>query len=203
MPDTAPLLSAAHIRAECLRFLVAQGYERKRESLRIVHLDFDFEDVLEGPHGHHGLVLVVEVRDLTPDALDALRRRLGRLSLALSRTGSRRPVTLVLVTPSATPSDIDALRPLGRVVVVERREQAVDGVADALRAFVPLDPVALARPEAADAALARHLGAARDETMQETARRLRVAARRGARHVEETFVKMVEDVIANADSPSS
>lgn len=196
MSDISSRLPATDVRAECLRFLANQGYERKRESLRIVHLEFDFEDVLEGPHGHHGLVLVVEVRDLTPEALDALRRRLSRLSLALSRVGSRRPVTLVLVTPSASPTDVDALRPFGRVVIVERRVQTADRVADALRAFEPLDPVALARPEAADAALARHLGPSRDDETHETAQRLRVAARKGAGHVEKVFIRMVEDAIS-------
>ena len=198
-PASAPL-PADDVREACLLTLGDLGYERRAEPLRIVNLEFDFEAVFVGPDGHHSLVLVVEVADMDAGALDTLRRRLDRLSLALTRVDSLRPVTLVLVTDEISSRALDALRPLARVVVVERRDQSRDSVRAALREFSPLDPGISTPSEAAGHALARNLGALADDPDIQSLRR---AAQKGTAEVEAVFADLLIDAIAGPSADPS
>lgn len=183
-------LQPDQIAQHCLDVLQAVGYEVQTEALRIVDLSFDFDRVLTGPHGHQALVLLVDQPEL---AVDALKRRLSSLALALSRTGSRRPVTLILVSPPPAQQDIDALRKLARLVAIDRVAQEVTSLDDNLREFRPLDITDVSAPlfEASDE-LKKALGS-KAESPQ--ARKLIRAASRGREAVEQAFQTLLAEAI--------
>ncbi len=164
--------------------------------MRIVNLEFDFEAVFVAPDDQYALVLVVEVPTLDDSALDTLRRRLDRLSLALTRAESLRPVTLVLVTPKASPRALDAIRPLARIVVVSQVDQSEDDLTNALREFRPLLSVAPASSEAVSDALTRHLGAATADPEVKSLRRAAARETKAAKAVEDAFAVLLAAAIA-------
>jgi hypothetical protein len=167
------------------------GYSEQPQPLRIVELSFEFDAVLAGPQDHQDLVLLVEQEVLN---IDAIRRRLTRLALALQRTGSQRPVALVLVAPPSTSADLERLRPLARVVTVPRIEQSSGEVAEALRAFRPIGVDHLAAsPVSAKRELATTLGAAATTPV---ARRLLAAASDGEQGVRQVFHDLFLEALA-------
>ena len=183
-------LQPDQIVSHCLLVLQEGGYQVQSEALRIVDLSFGFDQVLTGPHGRQALVLLVDQEEL---AVDALKRRLSSLTLALSRTGSRRPVTLILVSPRPTPQDIDALRQLARLVAIDRVAQTAISLDDNLREFRPLDITDVSAPlfEASDE-LKKALGS---EASSPQARKLIRAASRGREAVEQTFQTLLAEAI--------
>lgn len=174
------------------------GYSEQPQPLRIVELSFEFDAVLAGPFDHQDLVLLVDQEVLD---VGALRRRLTRLALALQRTGSQRPVALVLVAPPSPNADLEPLRPLARVVTVPRVEQSADEVAEALRAFRPIGADHLAAsPVSAKRELATTLGAA---ATTPAARRLLAAASDGEQGVRQAFHDLFLEALAGPDSSTA
>lgn len=180
------------IAPHALRVLRQDGYRVHAEALRIVDLSFDFDQVLTGPDGHQ-LVLLVDQPERT---VDALQRRLSSLTYALSRTGSRRPVTLVLVAPSLEQDDLDALRHLARLVAIDRVSREVTEVDHILREFRPLATTDVSAPlmdalDELDTALgsnARH---------PEVSKLIKAAAK-GQEAIEEAFQRLLDEAIRGA-----
>ena len=186
------------IATHCLNALIGAGYQVHTEGLRIVELSFDFDKVLTGPHDHHTLVLLV---DQSEADTDALRRRLSGLALALSRTGSRRPVTLILVAPPLGQHDLEALRHLARLVAIDRVPRTAHSVDHILREFQPLATNDVSAPPVdALGELASALG--RDAAHPQVRRLLRAAAN-GSDAVDEMFRTLLAEVIEDAAAPSS
>lgn len=185
------------IAAHCLDVLKGVGYHVHTEGLRIVELSFDFDKVLTGPHDHHTLVLLVD----QPEAdTDALRRRLSGLTLALSRTGSRRPVTLVLVAPPLEQHDLEALRKLARLVAIDRVPRTAATVDLILSEFRPLVTSDVSAPPVD--ALGELAGALGKDANHPQVRRLLRAAANGPDAVDQMFRTLLEEVIEDASAPS-
>jgi hypothetical protein len=107
------------------------GYKRSPGILRVVDTDFgpDFDAVLVGPGEQGCLVLVIEHNEIPPAAIT---RRVRSFALVLDRSGSRRPLTVILI--ARTPSKFEALERLCRVVVITPD----DDVENSLRGLLPL-----------------------------------------------------------------
>ena len=193
----SPELQPDQIAPHCLDVLQGAGYQVHTEILRVVELSFDFDRVLTGPQDHHTLVLLVE--QTTTDT-DALRRRLSSLALALSRTGSRRPVTLLLVAPPLDQPALKALRQLARLVAIDRVLRTVASVDHILREFRPLVTGDVSAPLVDPLGeLASELGKKADHPY---ARRLIRAASGGSDAVEQTFRALLAEII-DESAPAS
>lgn len=107
------------------------GYKQVLGPLRVVDTDFgtDFDAVLVGPGEQGCLVLVVDGDQISPALL---QRRVRSFALVLDRSGSRRPLTVILIVK--TPSTFEALERHCRVIVVT---PDVD-LLSALRGLLPL-----------------------------------------------------------------
>jgi hypothetical protein len=98
--------------------LQADGKYRVRpKPLHIADVDYDFEfdAVLEGPGEEHNLVFVCCPNDAPTVAIE---RRLRALSIALRRTGSTRPISLVLLLNQPDDTAVSNLQALCRVIAV-------------------------------------------------------------------------------------
>ena len=180
----------------CLGVLKAVAYEVHTEILRIVDLSFEFDQVLTGPHGHHALVLLVDQPEL---AVDVLKRRLSSLVLALSRTGSRRPVTLVLVAPPLNQRDLDALRQLARLIAIDRVSRPAVSVDHILREFLPLSTNDVSAPLVdASGELTKVLGAKEGHPHVQ---KLIQAASKGQEAVELAFRALLDEAIKDPSAP--
>lgn len=178
------------IASHCLDVLKAEGYKVHTETLRIVELSFDFDQVLTGPRDHHGLVLLVDQRS---PGIDALKRRLSSLALALSRTSSQRPVTLILIAPPLGQEDLEKLRHLARTVAIDRIARSINSVDHILREFRTLQVHDVSAPlvDALDE-LTNVLG---KEAKHPHVRRLIRAASNGADAVDQAFRTLLNEVI--------
>ena len=115
-----------------IRMLVDEGgYREVSGPLRVVDTDFasDFNAVLVGP-GEQGCLIVVVDSELI--AFPVIQRRVRSFALVLDRTGSRRPLTVILI--AQTPRKLESLEKMCRVVMVT----PTDDVASALRGLLPL-----------------------------------------------------------------
>ena len=136
--------------------LEESGFRRQAAVLRVVELSFTFDAVYLSPGGHDGLTLVIEQPEVD---VEALLRRLHRLALALINAESRRPVTLILVSEPLSSQQLDEIRPLVRLIPVDRVAQDASEVDDVLREFHPLVLENVeAQPTDAGGALATELG---------------------------------------------
>jgi len=113
------------------------GYSVARQPLRVQDIEFqgDFDAVLVGPDGERGLVLVV---DASAASLKTVQRRLKAVCLALTRTGSMRPVTIVVNAAQDLNSSIIAeLDRLCRLVVIPPNCDLGDYLRPLLRLELP------------------------------------------------------------------
>lgn len=182
------------IASHCLSVLEAGDYEEHADTLRIMDLSFEFDRVLTGPYGHQ-LVLLVDQPEL---AVDALKRRLSSLALALSRTGSRRPVTLLLIAPRLDSQDVNELRQLARLVAVDRVTRTSASLDHILREFRPLATADASAPRVnAIDELHSELGV---KANRPHIQKLIKAASKGPEAVELAFQMLLDEAIADPTS---
>jgi hypothetical protein len=95
----------------------AGRYHLRPKLLHIADVDYDFEfdAVLEGPEDEHNLIFVCY---LDGSHTVAIERRLRALSIALRRTGSTRPFSLVLLMSKSDDVTVTRLQSLCRVFPV-------------------------------------------------------------------------------------
>lgn len=117
------------------QILLESGYTPHDEPLRVVDLSFRFDSVLTGPNEQNTLVLVVQQDQ--PD-IDSVHRRLIRLTRALDRVGSRRPITLVLIGLYSDPFKLERLNELARIITVTP-DSKEDEVTKLLGPLLPLE----------------------------------------------------------------
>src|SRR5437899_2941670 len=92
--------------------LIRHGYKKISQPLHVADLDFDFAGALTGPNDQESLTLVVDGH-----ALVAAQRRLSAFAIVLDRTGSVRPITVVVVGDDVNSKALASLEKLARVVV--------------------------------------------------------------------------------------
>lgn len=128
------------------------GYKRVFGPLRIVDTDFagDFDAVLVGPGDQSCLVLIIDGDHISPAVAI---RRVRSFALVLDRSGSQRPLTVVLIARQIEP--FERLERLCRVFIIT----PMDDPHVALRGLLPLRILKRGPTlNAAEAALAEHLG---------------------------------------------
>jgi hypothetical protein len=130
------------------------GYKLTSQPMRIDGIEFsgDFDAVLQGPNDERGLVLVVDASALS---LKTVQRRLKAACVALARTKSMRPTSLVLITEKL-PDDLTVaeLEALCRLIVIPAGADAEDCLRSLLRLELPQEKVV----RSADAVLQEELG---------------------------------------------
>lgn len=162
------------------------GYKQVAGPLRVVDTDFgsDFDAVLVGPGEQSCLVLVIDCEHV-PSVV--IHRRIRSFALVLDRSGSRRPLTVILI--ARTPSKFEALERLCRVIIVTPD----DDVTAALRGLLPLRIHSHEQTlHAAEHALADKLGATIRNPL--TASLLK-AAEAGTSNVEAEILRAIEHAI--------
>jgi hypothetical protein len=175
--------------------LESQGrYRITSLPLRIHDVEFsgDFDAILEGPDGERGLVLVLDAAAIPPKTI---QRRLSSVCLALARTGSMRPVTIILnagqVLDQRTLSELQALC---RLILIPTDGRPEEYLRPLLRLKLPPPGRESKSP---DVVLREELGTAIDDPFVEVLIR---SARKSASDVEVTVREHV-DRAARLESP--
>jgi hypothetical protein len=165
------------------------GYSSASLPLRVNDIEFrgDFDAVLVGPNGERGLVLVLDAASVPAKTI---QRRVKAVCLALARTGSMRPVTIVVNAGQALDRHAVAeLQALCRLIVIP----ADGNPEEYLRSLLRLK---LKRPQgqesrSAGAVLREELGGRIADAFVEA---LIEAARRGPSDVEATVREQIDRV---------
>jgi hypothetical protein len=165
--------------------LIRHGYKKISQPLHVADLDFDFAGALTGPNDQDSLTLVVDGRG---PALAAARRRLSAFAIVLDRTGSVRPITVVVVGDDVNSKALASLEKLARVVVVTSETS----LADSLFTLLPLVlPEPIAADLSADAVLREELQGQSDSVTN----RLLRAAKNSADRVKTTMRNLIKEAI--------
>ena len=111
-------------------------YRERPAPLHIAHVDYEFkfDAILEGPNDEKSLVVVCAIDTLLPTPLE---RRLLSLSHALRRTGSTRPLTLVLLCTNADRGRYLNLSECCRLIVVADADELETALASLLPLPIP------------------------------------------------------------------
>lgn len=171
-----------------VEILQSGGYEVRPSPLHVADHRFIFDVALEGPHGCSELVLVLDRQDAR---LEDVHRRLRALTVALDATGSIRPLTIVMIGPSATKKELRSLFALCRVICV--LPNADNNMVQALLSpLFELDlPRAVERTRATADLLVEELGSLRDDLY---VRPLLEAANHGSDAVESAFLALLDQI---------
>lgn len=174
------------------------NYHRVPQPLHIADVEFQFQfnAVLRGPGDQGSLVLVSSTIDIP---ISAVERRIKAFSIILGRSGSMRPITLVLITGNPNEETITALQDLCRVIVVPSDVEDPKGY---LRTLLPLDlPDPVKTMESADIALREELG---DNINDPLISKLLKAASKGSTEVELAMRELINHAadfdIANGEN---
>ncbi len=134
-------------------------YVPQLSRLVIDDVDFPCDAALLGPQDRQGPVRehLVVVQDTAREGLRETYDQVQALTMILARTGSQRPLTLVLVTPDPADPELNDFAHLCRVIIVPSTGQA--DLTGSLRSLLPLD---LPQPDqvstSPEARLKRQLG---------------------------------------------
>jgi hypothetical protein len=163
--------------------LVLNGYRKVPQPLHVADLNFDFSGALTGPFDQESLTLVLEGEGR---ALVAAEHRLRAFATVLERTGSVRPINVVVLSKKPDPDAITALQEVARVVVVDPNRPLIESV----NVLLPLQlPEPVASSGSAEAALLEELGAAPDAVSA----RLLKAARESSEKVRVTMHAILKE----------
>ena len=165
--------------------LTQQGYREIPQPLHVADLNFDFAGALTGPNEEQNLTLVLEGEG---QALIAAQKRLRAFAVVLERTGSTRPITVVVLAKEPDPGALAALEQLARVVVVPPDRP----LNESLYTLLPLHlPKPISSSVSAHAALQLELGGRPDGV----ATRLLKAAKDSAEKVRMTMNALLREAI--------
>jgi len=165
--------------------LTRNGYQKVAQPLHVADLDFDFAGALTGPNEQESLTLVVEGEGA---ALIAAQRRLRAFAVVLERTGSTRPITVVVVGDNPNSRALTALAELARVVVV----RSSTPLTDSLHSLLPLRlPEPITASSSAETALEQELSGRSDPVIV----RLLKAAKENADRVRTAMHVIIKEAI--------
>ena len=165
------------------------GYRPVRQPLQVVDVDFKFgfDAVLVGPQNQDGLVIVLSAEDAPSGSL---QRKVKAFILLLERTGSTRPVSLVLLTAEQSTKPVAALEAICRVILVPDDAEPEQALHPLLPLTIPAVPENL---ESAEDAINFELGS--DAASPLVSALLR-AARKGPEDVRDIVRSAVDNVAA-------
>jgi hypothetical protein len=172
-----------------VRVLISKGqYKRTPEPLHVADVDFDFDAVLTGPTDETRLVVVIDTDSVS---LAVLRTRVEALAAVLEGTGSRRPLTTVIIGDRVADEARGMLEDLCRVIIVPEWEDAEECLGQLL-------PLELPRPYesrvSAEQSLRSELGSLGHDAM---VKRLLATGSKGAHDVELYMRSVIEKASAD------
>lgn len=173
-----------------VKVLTERGaYRVQPQLVSVADVDFEFDAILRGPEQSEAMVVVMSAdKDRLPLAVSRMRA----LSHTMLRSGSTRPLTLVVLLPTADTSALRELSTICRVAPVTARDE--QEVANDLRSLLPL---VLPEPTAAQSDAGRMLRTALGELASDTfVASLISAGRKGSEAVEAEVARAVEAAIA-------
>jgi len=167
------------------------GFQRQPRLVLVDDVDFEFDAILCGPRGSEGLVVLMEPdKSQVPMAISHIRA----MSQLMLRSGSMRPLTLVLLLQIQDPVVLRELASVCRVIQVSGSEHS--HLIHQLRSLLPL---VLPEPEGPQADATRLLrGALGSVSSDSFVSSLLAAGRRGESAVEEEVTKAIVAVISEA-----
>lgn len=161
-------------------------YRRVSQPLHIADVDFDFAGALVGPGDQQALTLIL---DESRNPIAAALRRLKAFAVVLERSGSTRPINVILLSSAPDRASITALEELARVIVVQPDQE----VNDALHSLLPLDlPQPIPPSESAEKTLREEMQRSASHFTQ----RLLKAGKKGASAVEEEMREALLELAA-------
>lgn len=164
------------------------GYRRVAQPLHIADVDFNFAGVLTGPGDQQALTLVLE--DSTERTIAAAVRRLKAFAVVLERSGSTRPINVVLLSKAPDRATIMALEQIARVIVVQPGQE----LHDALHSLLPLKlPQPIPPSESAEKTLREEMPRGSSPLTQ----RLLKAGKKSAAAVEEAMRDVLLELAAS------
>jgi hypothetical protein len=162
------------------------GYRRVAQPLHIADVDFDFSGALVGPGDQQALTLILDGSQIS---IAAALRRLRAFAVVLERSGSTRPINVVLLAESPDRAEVAALEQVARVIVVQPHQQ----LENSLHILFPLQlPEPIPATESAEKTL-------REELLMTTSPltlRLLKAGMKSASAVEEEMRKALIELTA-------
>ena len=172
--------------------LLANGYQSRPTPLHVADQQFACDAVLEGPGGDAELVLIVSWEE---SAFPQLQRRLRALTLALDGSSSARPLTVILVGPPLSPTQVQDLLRIIRVISIPN--DATDASMDTLLApLLVLDlPRGVEHGRSTDDLLNQQLGSLRDDPLVKP---LIEAAAISSEAVEEAFIQLLDSILSES-----
>ena len=166
----------------------AGGYKRVAQPMHIADTNFDFAGALIGPGDHQALTVILESNHGT---IAAALRRLKSFAIVLARSGSSRPISVVLISADPDRDEIAALEEVARVIIVRPGED----LDSALHSLLPLQlPLPIPPSESAERMLREEM---RNAPTPVAARLLR-AAKKSSNAVEDEMRKILMEL---TDSP--
>lgn len=126
--------------------LTTAGFATRPAPLHIGSVAFDFAAVLTSPKALDLLIVI----DTLKDPGKRVRQRISGLGNALDLSGSRRPLTVILVGPRLDPQDVDSISRFARTLYVGTPlgSSAEQELRDGLAVLLPLSlPEVASEPE--------------------------------------------------------
>jgi|GEM_PF-2689958 len=174
-----------------VKVLVNTGaYKSQKSPVYIADADlsFDADAVLVGPDDRTGLILVIDGHRTEPDV--ALRK-VRSLAMVLDRVGSRRTLSVVIVTDKLNHPSIKSMENFCRLIAVH----PADKPEYAIRSLLP---VALPRPEKIRISFDEVLEREMDDLVNDAFfGDLRAASERSVEAVEEVLIRGLDGVASD------
>jgi hypothetical protein len=168
--------------AECLE--TYGNYRSVPQPLHIADVDFDFAGALTGPDAQQALTLILEEN---ADTIGAALRRLRAFTVVLERSGSTRPINVILISEDPNREVVLALEQLARVIVVQPGTE----VRDSLYCLLPLH---LPQPIEQSQSAEKTFHAEHQKPISPIVQRLLRAGKRSASAVEEEMRKALTEL---------
>ncbi len=166
------------------------GYAIQPRLVSVADVEFEFDAILRGPGDGESVVIVM---DGDESRIPLAISRMRALSHTMLRSGSTRPLTLVLLTEESDSASLRELATICRVIQV--KGVSSDAVADELRALLPLKLPEPTTPQADAGRLLR--SALGDLTSDPFVGALLAAARRDTDAVQQEVQKAITAAIAD------
>jgi hypothetical protein len=162
------------------------GYRRVSQPLHVADVDFDFAGALVGPDDQQALTLILDENRKT---IAAALRRLKAFAVVLERSGSTRPINVVLLSNDPDRDSVEALEQLARVIIVDPNQS----LTESLHSLLPLHlPEPIEASQSAEKTLRKELKGSVSPLTQ----RLLKAGKKSAAAVEGEMRKALMDLAA-------
>ncbi|HMO15659.1 MAG TPA: hypothetical protein PKD64_15370 [Pirellulaceae bacterium] len=171
-------------------------YRQQPQLLTVADVDFQFDAVFRGPGDSEAMVVVVTGNE---ERVASIISKVRALSHTMLRSGSKRPLTLVMLVDQESSPLLEALSRICRVVAVTAANE--DQVVAQLRSLLPLElPEPQESQPDASRQLRNQLGTVAESKFVNA---LLAAGRRSGKDVQEQLASAIEAAIKASEGESS